>query len=60
MEARECNCSTLKEPEISPLRKRALEMKSAIIKDLLIAAYPERAALIKSTRLKPSKHDPDD
>ena len=35
-------------------------MKSTAIKELLIAAYPERAASIKNTRLKPSNQDPDD
>ena len=32
MEARESNCSTLKEPEIPPLRKRAMAMKASEIR----------------------------
>ena len=54
MEARESNCSILKEPEVSPLRRRAMEMKASQIRGLLIAAYPERVAVITLTRLKAS------
>ena len=60
MEARESNCSTLKEPEISPLRKRAMAMKASEIRRLLIAAYPERAAVIKVTRMKANCSDSED
>ena len=45
---------------ISPLRKRAMEMKASEIRVLLIAAYPDRAAVIKVTRLKANCSDPED
>ena len=60
MEARESNCSTLKEPEISPLRKRAMAMKASEIRGLSIAAYPERAAVKKATRMKANFSDSED
>ena len=51
---------TSKEPEISPSRKRAMEMKASEIRGLSIAAYPERAAVIKATRMKANFSDSED
>jgi hypothetical protein len=60
IEARENNSSTLKEIIIDPAIKRAMNIKTKELKDILVAAYPDQKKNIMKMKKTIGHSDPPD